>query len=50
VLELLAAGASYDEILKDYPFLEREDVLAAITTPRVKPITPSSTVREISGR
>ena len=31
VLELLAAGASYEEILKDYPFLEREDILAAIT-------------------
>jgi uncharacterized protein (DUF433 family) len=30
VLELLAAGASFDEILKDYPFLEREDILAAI--------------------
>jgi uncharacterized protein (DUF433 family) len=30
VLELLGAGASYDEILKDYPFLEREDILAAI--------------------
>jgi len=30
VLELLAAGASFDEILNDYPFLEREDILAAI--------------------
>jgi uncharacterized protein (DUF433 family) len=30
VLELLAAGASFEEILKDYPFLEREDILAAI--------------------
>jgi uncharacterized protein (DUF433 family) len=30
ILELLGAGASVDEILKDYPFLEREDVLAAI--------------------
>lgn len=30
VLELLGAGASFDEILKDYPFLEREDILAAI--------------------
>jgi uncharacterized protein (DUF433 family) len=30
VLELLAAGASFDEILKDYPFLDREDILAAI--------------------
>jgi uncharacterized protein (DUF433 family) len=30
VLELLSAGASFDEILKDYPFLEREDILAAL--------------------
>lgn len=30
VLELLAAGASFEEILADYPFLEREDILAAL--------------------
>lgn len=30
ILELLAAGASFEEILVDYPFLEREDILAAI--------------------
>jgi uncharacterized protein (DUF433 family) len=30
VLELLAAGASFEEILKDYPFLEREDILATL--------------------
>ena len=30
VLELLSSGASIDEILADYSFLEREDVLAAI--------------------
>jgi uncharacterized protein (DUF433 family) len=30
VLGLHAAGAAIDEILADYPFLEREDVLAAI--------------------
>lgn len=30
ILDLLAAGAPYDEILADYPFLEREDILAAI--------------------
>jgi uncharacterized protein (DUF433 family) len=30
VLELLAADASYEEILEDYDFLEREDILAAI--------------------
>lgn len=31
VLELLGAGASFEEILRDYPFLERDDILAAIT-------------------
>ena len=30
VLELLAAGASREEILADYPFLESEDIYAAI--------------------
>lgn len=30
VLELLAAGASFEEIIRDYPFLEREDILAAL--------------------
>lgn len=30
VLELLGAGASFEEILADYPSLEREDILAAI--------------------
>ncbi len=30
VLQLLSAGAPFDEILADYPFLEREDILAAI--------------------
>jgi uncharacterized protein (DUF433 family) len=30
VLELLGSGASFEEILEDYPFLEREDMLAAI--------------------
>ena len=31
VLELIAAGASNDEILEDYPFLEPEDIAAALT-------------------
>ena len=31
VLELLGAGASFEEILADYPSLERDDILAAIT-------------------
>lgn len=30
ILQLLAHGASFEEILEDYPFLEREDVYAAI--------------------
>jgi uncharacterized protein (DUF433 family) len=30
ILELLGAGASIDEILQDYPYLEREDILASI--------------------
>ena len=30
ILELLASGMTVDEILQDYPDLEREDVLAAL--------------------
>ncbi len=30
LLELLSSGMSYDEILSDYPDLEREDILAAL--------------------
>jgi len=30
VLELLSAGAPFEEILEDYPFLERADILASI--------------------
>ncbi|MEM7015891.1 MAG: DUF433 domain-containing protein [Pseudomonadota bacterium] len=30
ILSLLGAGASFDEILEDYAFLEREDILAAL--------------------
>jgi uncharacterized protein (DUF433 family) len=30
ILELLSAGASFEEVLEDYPYLEREDILAAI--------------------
>ena len=29
-LQLLGAGASFEEILQDYPDLEREDILASI--------------------
>ena len=31
ILELLSAGASHEEILRDYAFLERDDILAAIS-------------------
>lgn len=30
VLDLLAAGATHDEILADYPYLEAEDIAAAL--------------------
>jgi uncharacterized protein (DUF433 family) len=30
ILELIAGGASFDEILADYPSLERDDILAAV--------------------
>ena len=30
ILSLLANGASIDEILDDYPYLEREDILACL--------------------
>lgn len=30
ILELLASGASRDEILADFPYLEPEDIVAAL--------------------
>ena len=30
VLDLLAAGATHDEILADYPYLESEDITAVL--------------------
>lgn len=30
ILELLGTGATFDEILEDYPYLEHEDILAAL--------------------
>ena len=30
LLELLASGATHEEILADYPFLESEDIYAAL--------------------
>ena len=31
ILQLLGAGASYEEILRDYAFLQLDDILAAVT-------------------
>lgn len=31
ILQLIGAGASNEEILRDYPFLQLEDILAAVT-------------------
>lgn len=31
ILDLLAAGASQEEILEDYPYLEAEDIAGALT-------------------
>jgi uncharacterized protein (DUF433 family) len=31
ILDLISAGASFEEILADYSFLEREDIVAALT-------------------
>jgi uncharacterized protein (DUF433 family) len=30
ILELLGAGARFEEILSDYPYLERDDIFASI--------------------
>ena len=30
VLELLGAGATFGEVLEDYPYLKHEDILAAL--------------------
>jgi uncharacterized protein (DUF433 family) len=44
ILELLSAGMSHDDILHDYPDLERDDILAvldyATRLSRVKRIEP----------
>jgi len=31
ILSLIACGASHQEILEDYPFLEPDDIAAALT-------------------
>lgn len=30
VLDLLGAGATFEEILHDYPYLERDDIFASL--------------------
>jgi uncharacterized protein (DUF433 family) len=30
ILDLLAAGASHEEILQDYPYLEAEDIVVVL--------------------
>jgi uncharacterized protein (DUF433 family) len=45
VLELLAAGVSEDEILADYPYLEREDIRACLAFAAVEmdhPVLPAA--------
>jgi hypothetical protein len=49
VLELLASGASFDEILKDYPSSIARTSWLPLTTPRTRPITLSFRLREVSG-
>jgi hypothetical protein len=48
VLELLASGASFDEILKDYPSSIARTSWLPLTTPRTRPITLSFRLREVS--
>ncbi|MGC6423403.1 MAG: DUF433 domain-containing protein [Lentimonas sp.] len=38
LLSLIAAGASHEEILEDYPFLEADDIVVALTM--VTPLSP----------
>ncbi len=49
LLELLSSGMTIDEILTDYPDLEREDLLAALAfaarlsrTKQLQPVNPCS--------
>lgn len=46
VLALLASGMTIDEILSDYPYLEREDILACLeyasAVANIKSFTPMS--------
>ena len=50
VLELLGAGASFEEILEDYPYLEREDFSRQLSMQLVKRITRFCDRRELPRR
>ena len=47
---LVGAGASFEEILADYPSLEREDILAAIDYAAYQTDHAVLRLREIPGR
>jgi uncharacterized protein (DUF433 family) len=48
VLELLASGASWEEILEDYPFLEREDIQAWIARIGVASIQNTQSLKKLN--
>ncbi len=50
VLELLGSGANYEEILEDYPYLEREDIWRRSSMPLAKQITRFCAPREFPCR
>jgi uncharacterized protein (DUF433 family) len=50
VLQLLSAGASYEEILGDYPDLERDDILAAIEYAKTSPRPPGGKITIANGK
>jgi uncharacterized protein (DUF433 family) len=50
VLGQLAAGASLDELLASYPYLEREDVLATLRYAAAKTYRPSRPTCDLKHR
>ena len=49
ILSLLGAGASHAEILEDYPFLEDEDILAALDYAAIQTAQPCRNSGEVWG-
>ncbi|MCG5531116.1 DUF433 domain-containing protein [Halorhodospira halochloris] len=47
ILDLLAAGASRDEILKDYPYLEMEDITAVLQFAARRADHPRGNIRRL---